>query len=68
VNITRPSEKVSWSDENFGYNIPVLVSTLQGNLYELRQFTGLKLMNVDFPDNYIQHFRGPKFGVEDAGN
>jgi ribulose-bisphosphate carboxylase large chain len=56
--------KVSWSVENFGYNLPVLISTLQGNLYELRQFTGLKLMDIDFPDNYIQHYRGPKFGIK----
>lgn len=56
--------KVSWSVENFGYNLPVLISTLQGNLYELRQFTGLKLMDIDFPDSYVQHFRGPKFGID----
>lgn len=55
--------KVSWSVENFGYNLPVLISTLQGNLYELRQFTGLKLMDIDFPDSYIKHFRGPQFGI-----
>lgn len=55
--------KVSWSVENFGYNLPVLISTLQGNLYELRQFTGLKLMAIDFPDSYVQHFRGPRFGI-----
>jgi len=55
--------KVSWSVENFGYNLPVLISTLQGNLYELRQFTGLKLMDIDFPESYVKHFRGPKFGV-----
>jgi len=56
--------KVSWSVENFGYNLPVLISTLQGNLYELRQFTGLKLMDISFPDSYIKHYRGPKFGIE----
>src|SRR5580698_2837612 len=39
----RANIEVSWSIENFGYNLPVLVSTLQGNLYELSQFTGLKL-------------------------
>jgi ribulose-bisphosphate carboxylase large chain len=60
----RAIVKVSWSVENFGYNLPVLISTLQGNLYELRQFTGLKLMDIDFPDSYVQHFRGPKFGIE----
>src|SRR5690606_35002911 len=39
----RPMIEVSWSVENFGYNLPVLISTLQGNLYELTQFTGPKL-------------------------
>jgi len=60
----RAIVKVSWSVENFGYNLPVLISTMQGNLYELRQFTGLKLMDIDLPDSYVQHFRGPKFGIE----
>jgi len=60
---TRAMVKVSWPVENFGYNLPVLISTLQGNLYELRQFTGLKLLAIDLPDNYANHFRGPKFGV-----
>jgi ribulose-bisphosphate carboxylase large chain len=60
----RAEIKVSWSVENFGYNLPVLISTLQGNLYELRQFTGLKLMAIDFPDSYLKHFNGPKFGIK----
>src|SRR4030095_6053883 len=30
----RAMVKVSWSIENFGYSLPVMVSTLQGNLYE----------------------------------
>src|SRR5579862_1711846 len=33
---------VSWSVENMGTNLPTLVSTLQGNLYELSQFSGLR--------------------------
>ena len=60
----RANIEVSWSVENFGYNLPVLISTLQGNLYELTQFTGLKLMDIVLPDNYSNHFRGPKFGIE----
>jgi ribulose-bisphosphate carboxylase large chain len=55
---------VSWSIENFGFNLPVLVSTIQGNLYELSQFSGLKLMDVGLPPSFAKHFRGPKFGVE----
>lgn len=54
---------VSWSIENFGFNLPVLVSTLQGNLYELSQFSGLKLMDFELPPSFAEHFCGPKFGV-----
>lgn len=59
----RAIVKVSWSIENFGYNLPVLVSTLQGNLYEITQFTGLKLMDIHLPASYASHFRGPSFGI-----
>ena len=54
---------VSWSLENMGYNLPTLVSTIQGNLYELSQFSGLKLMDLELPPSFAVHFRGPKFGV-----
>lgn len=60
----RANIEVSWSIENFGYNLPVLISTLQGNLYELTQFTGLKLMDIELPASYNTHFRGPAFGIE----
>ena len=54
---------VSWSIENFQYNLPTLISTLQGNLYEITQFTGLKLMDLEVPPSYAEHFKGPRFGV-----
>lgn len=56
--------EVSWSVENFGHNLPVMVSTLQGNLYELTQFTGLKLMDIELPPSFAQAFKGPRFGIE----
>jgi len=60
----RAMVKVSWSLENFGYNLPVMVSTLQGNLYEIKQFTGLKLMDIDLPSSFAEHFKGPAFGID----
>lgn len=60
----RAKVKVSWSIENFGYNLPVLISTLQGNLYEISQFTGLKLMDFDVPDGFKKHYKGPRFGIK----
>jgi ribulose-bisphosphate carboxylase large chain len=59
----RAEVKVSWNIENFGTNLPVLVSTLQGNLYEITQFTGLKLMDIELPTSFGASFSGPKFGV-----
>lgn len=60
----RARIQVSWSIENFGYNLPVMVSTLQGNLYEITQFTGLKLMDIDLPATFGSYFKGPQFGIE----
>jgi ribulose-bisphosphate carboxylase large chain len=60
----RAIVKVSWSIENFGYNLPVMVSTLQGNLYELTQFTGLKLIDIDLPSSFGTHYKGPSFGID----
>jgi ribulose-bisphosphate carboxylase large chain len=59
----RAEVRVSWSVENMGWNLPALVSTVQGNLYELSQFSGLKLMDLEVPPGFAHNFRGPKFGV-----
>jgi ribulose-bisphosphate carboxylase large chain len=60
----RAIVKVSWSIENFGYNLPVMISTLQGNLYEITQFTGLKLMDIDLPVSFGKKYKGPGFGID----
>jgi len=59
----RANLTISWPVENFGASLPVLVSTLQGNLYELAQFSGLKLLDFDLPASFAARFRGPQFGV-----
>lgn len=60
----RARVEISWSLENFQYNVPALISTVQGNLYELRQFTGLKLDDLDIPESFKNHFDGPKHGMK----
>ena len=52
IGMSRTMMSSSWSIENVGYNLPTLVSTLQGNLYELSQFTGLKLMDLEVPQSF----------------
>jgi len=59
----RGNITISWSLANFGRNLPVLCSTVMGNLYELRQFTGIKLIDIQLPDSYTMQYRGPAFGI-----
>lgn len=59
----RAEVVVSWPVENFGTNLPTLVSTLQGNLYELAQCSGLKLLDLEVPAAFAAAFRGPAHGI-----
>ena len=56
---------VSRSVENMGYKSAghYRASTIQGNLYELSQFTGVKLMDVEWPPSFAAWFSGPKHGI-----
>jgi ribulose-bisphosphate carboxylase large chain len=60
----RAEIEVSWPMENVGTNLPALVTTLQGNLYELAEFSGLRLVDFELPEAFWSAFRGPRFGVE----
>jgi ribulose-bisphosphate carboxylase large chain len=59
----RGRVEISWSIENFGFNLPALVSTIGGNLFELSQVSGLRLLDLEFPDQFEEHFPGPRFGI-----
>jgi ribulose-bisphosphate carboxylase large chain len=59
----RAEVKISWPVENMGHNLPTLISTVQGNLYELKHFSGLKLLDLEFPSSFANHYRGPRFGI-----
>ncbi len=54
---------LSWPLENVGVNLPTLIATLLGNLFELSDHTGLKLLDVTLPEEFIQRYPGPVFGI-----
>src|SRR5262245_10273787 len=41
--------RISFPLENMGPNLPVILSTVAGNLFELRQLSGLRLLDLEFP-------------------
>jgi ribulose-bisphosphate carboxylase large chain len=59
----RAEVTVSWPLENLGPSLPNLMATVAGNLFELQQFSGLKLLDVTLPDAFRERYPGPQFGV-----
>lgn len=59
----RAEVLVSWPLENLGPSLPNLMATVAGNLFELKQFSGLKLLDLDLPDAFRKAYPGPQFGI-----
>lgn len=55
---------LSWPIENMGASLPNLLATVAGNLFELKPFSGLKLLDVTLPPTFLKAYQGPQFGVE----
>jgi len=55
--------KLSWPIENLGPSLTALMATVAGNLYELREVTGLRLLDLELPSSFASAYPGPAFGV-----
>jgi ribulose-bisphosphate carboxylase large chain len=54
---------LSWPLHNIGPSLPNLLATVAGNLSELKPFSGLKLVDLDLPAEFLGVYQGPQFGV-----
>jgi ribulose-bisphosphate carboxylase large chain len=54
---------LSWPLSNMGPSLPNLLATVAGNLFELRPFSGLKLIDLRLPRAFAERCPGPRFGV-----
>ncbi len=59
----RGEIEIAFPVDNIGPNLPTLLSTVAGNLFELGEVTGLRLLDIDLPPTYAQRFPGPQFGI-----
>jgi ribulose-bisphosphate carboxylase large chain len=60
----RGRVRISFSLESMGPNLPVILSTVAGNLFELRYLSGLRLLDLEFPAALAADYPGPQFGIE----
>ncbi|HDZ74030.1 MAG TPA: ribulose 1,5-bisphosphate carboxylase [Aurantimonas coralicida] len=55
---------LSWPLANIGPSLPNLVATVAGNLFELREVAGLKLVDLHLPCAFAERYPGPAFGID----
>ncbi|MBU6357382.1 MAG: ribulose-bisphosphate carboxylase large subunit family protein [Rhodospirillales bacterium] len=61
--IRRAAVTLSWPVDNLGPSLPNLVATVAGNLFELRQFSGLRLLDLRLPASFAAANPGVRFGI-----
>lgn len=64
----RAEIEVSWPFENLGASLPNLMATVAGNLFELREFSGLRLLDLHLPRSFADAYQGPQFGIRGTRN
>ena len=60
---TRCQLQLSWPLDNLGPSLPNLMATVAGNLFELRQVSGLRLLGLQLPAEFAAASPGPAFGI-----
>ena len=60
----RARVTVSFPTGNIGTNLATLAATVAGNLYDLGEATGLKLMSLTLPSDYRRQFAMPHQGID----
>ncbi len=55
--------ELSWPLDNFGTSLPNLLATVAGNLYELREVSGLRLLDLSLPPAFAEKYPGPQFSI-----
>ncbi len=59
----RAEIEIAFPVDNVGANLPSLLATVAGNLFELGEVTGLRLLDIELSPDYAARFAGPAFGI-----
>ncbi len=54
---------LSWPLGNLGPSLPNLMAAVAGNLFELKQLSGLRLLDLRLPEAFAHAYAGPQFGI-----
>ncbi|MCV0395965.1 MAG: ribulose 1,5-bisphosphate carboxylase [Rhizobiaceae bacterium] len=59
----RAKVRIAYPVVNIGANLPTLAATVAGNLYDLGEVTGLRLLDVSLGQSYRDRFDKPRLGI-----
>ena len=59
----RAEVELSFPLSNMGPSLPNLLATVAGNLFELKPFSGLRLIDIKLPPAFLNRYAGPQFGI-----
>lgn len=55
---------ISFPVRNFGPSAAALLTTVAGNLYEIRELAAVKLLDIEIPEAVAAQYTGPKWGTQ----
>jgi ribulose-bisphosphate carboxylase large chain len=64
IEYRRGEIAISFPLHNFGPSLPNLLATVAGNLYELQELSGVRLLDLDLPQAFAERYPGPGFGID----
>jgi ribulose-bisphosphate carboxylase large chain len=59
----RAEVRISWPLANTGPSLPNILAAVAGNLFECREVTGLRLLDLGLPAALLGAYQGPAFGI-----
>ncbi|MFA6064264.1 MAG: type III ribulose-bisphosphate carboxylase [archaeon] len=69
VNKKEGIVKIAYSKKLFEErNVAQIMSSIAGNIFGMSDVVNLKLLDIDFPDSFIKHYRGPHYGIPGVRN
>jgi ribulose-bisphosphate carboxylase large chain len=60
----RAEVTLSWPMESIGPSLQNLMATVAGNLFELKQLSGIRLKSISLPSTFVAAHPGPAFGID----
>ena len=65
INPEKKIIKIAYTKELFeANNLPQILSAIAGNIYGMKVLKSLRLLDISFPKDIVNTYKGPKYGIE----